>query len=88
MSITTISSREFNQKTNEAKKAAQNGPVFITDRGQTAHVLLTIGEYQKITSTGKNLLEMLSMPKGADICEDFDSLIPHSRELARGADLK
>jgi prevent-host-death family protein len=86
MSITTMSSREFNQKTNEAKKAAENGPVFITDRGKTAHVLLTIDEYRELTRTGKTILEMLAMPEGVDICEDFDSLIPHSREPARGAD--
>ena len=33
MKITTISSREFNQDTSRAKKAAREGPVFITDRG-------------------------------------------------------
>ena len=32
MSITTLSSREFNQDTSRAKKAARNGPVFVTDR--------------------------------------------------------
>ena len=36
--ITTLSSREFNQNASEAKKAANNGPVFITDRGRPAHV--------------------------------------------------
>ncbi|MCF9010316.1 type II toxin-antitoxin system Phd/YefM family antitoxin, partial [Pseudomonas carnis] len=38
MTITTISSREFNQDTSGAKKAARKGPVFITDRGKPAHV--------------------------------------------------
>ena len=38
MTITTISSREFNQDTSGAKKAARIGPVFITDRGKSAHV--------------------------------------------------
>jgi len=33
MTITTLSSREFNQDTSGAKKAAQLGPVIITDRG-------------------------------------------------------
>jgi hypothetical protein len=33
MAITTISSREFNQDTSRAKKAALQGPVIITDRG-------------------------------------------------------
>jgi PHD/YefM family antitoxin component YafN of YafNO toxin-antitoxin module len=44
MATTTISSREFNQNTSEAKRAAKNGPVFITDRRQPAHVLLSIEE--------------------------------------------
>ncbi len=36
---TRISSREFNQDTSKAKKAAEKGPVYITDRGRPAHVL-------------------------------------------------
>lgn len=87
MATTTISSREFNQNTSGAKKAAENGPVFITDRGREAHVLLTIEEYRKIADKGKSILELLAMPEGVDICEDFDSLIPNSRELPRPADL-
>ena len=48
MSITTVSSREFNQDVSKAKRAASKGPVFITDRGRAAHVLLTIAEYEKL----------------------------------------
>ena len=33
MTITTLSSREFNHDTGRAKRAALKGPVFITDRG-------------------------------------------------------
>ncbi|MCV5260926.1 type II toxin-antitoxin system Phd/YefM family antitoxin, partial [Escherichia coli] len=40
MTITTLSSRELNQDVTRAKKATCNGPVFITDRGRAAHVLL------------------------------------------------
>ncbi len=36
MTITTMTSREFNQDTSRAKKAAARGPVFITDRGWPA----------------------------------------------------
>ena len=39
MTVTTVSSREFNQDTGRAKIAARSGPVFITDRGRPAHVL-------------------------------------------------
>jgi hypothetical protein len=37
VTITTLSSREFNQDTSRAKKADGDGPVFITDRGVPAH---------------------------------------------------
>ena len=37
MTITTMASREFNQHASEAKKAAQPGCVFLTDRGPSAH---------------------------------------------------
>jgi prevent-host-death family protein len=47
MPIATLSSREFNQDTGRAKKAAKRGPVLITDRGRPAHVLLTIEDYRK-----------------------------------------
>jgi prevent-host-death family protein len=70
MPITTLSSREFNQDTGRAKKAARKGPVFITDRGRPAHVLLSIREYQKITKNRESILDMLAMPGVADI--DFE----------------
>ena len=67
MPITTISSREFNQDTSRAKKAARKGPVFITDRGRPAHVLLTIEEYQRLSGKHVDIVEMLSMPGVEDI---------------------
>ena len=67
---TTISSREFNQDTGGAKKAASNGPVFITDRGHPAHVLLTIEEYQRLVNGQTSIGELLAMPN-ADAVE-FD----------------
>ena len=38
-----VTSREFRRDIGKAKRAAANGPVFITDRGRAAHVLLTMG---------------------------------------------
>ncbi|AZE90629.1 type II toxin-antitoxin system Phd/YefM family antitoxin [Pseudomonas fluorescens] len=71
MTITTISSREFNQDTSGAKKAARNGPVFITDRGKPAHVLLSIEDYQKLTGLNADIVDLLVMPEAADI--DFET---------------
>ena len=67
MTITTLSSREFNQDSNRAKKAAREGPVFITDRGRPAHVLLSIEEYQRLTSSRPKIADLLAMPGAEDI---------------------
>jgi prevent-host-death family protein len=66
MTITTLSSREFNQDTSRAKKAASEGPVFITDRGKPAHVLLSIEDYQRITGGHRKIADALAMPGLAD----------------------
>jgi len=67
MGITKLSSREFNQDTSRAKRAARRGPVFITNRGRPSHVLLTVEEYQRITGGQKSVAELLAMPEAADI---------------------
>ncbi len=67
MSITTLSSRELNQDVSRAKKAAKNGPVFITDRGKPAHVLLNIEEYRRLTKQRRNIADALAMPDAAEI---------------------
>lgn len=83
MSITTISSRQFNQDAGGAKKAAEKGPVIITDRGQPSHVLLNFEDYQQLLGRGPNLFDALAMPGGEDI--EFD---PPKLELrTRPADL-
>lgn len=81
MSITTLSSREFNQHASDAKKAASKGPVFITDRGRPAHVLLSIEDYRKLTGAKQKIADLLALPGVEDI--EFD--VPKSRELARPA---
>lgn len=83
MTITTLSSREFQQNANKAQKAAQDGPVFITNRGRTAHVLLSYEEYRQITGGRRSLVEALSMPGLGETELD----IPRSGELPRPADL-
>lgn len=67
MRITKLSSREFNQHTSRAKRAARKGPVFITDRGRPSHVLLTAEEYERITGRQKSIADLLAMPEAAEI---------------------
>ncbi len=85
MGITTLSSREFNQDAGRAKKAAKTGPVFITDRGRPAHVLLSIEDYRQLRGDKRtSLLQALAQSgEGAD----FDFEPPRLGELARPADL-
>jgi len=60
VTITSLTSREFNQNTSRAKKAARRGPVFITDRGRPAHVLLTMEDYERLARRSVSLAEALA----------------------------
>lgn len=67
MSITTVTSRELNHDIAGAKRAAKSGPVFITDRGKPAHVLLSIEDYRRLAGKHRSLAEALSMTGLSDI---------------------
>ncbi|MFT3817286.1 MAG: type II toxin-antitoxin system Phd/YefM family antitoxin [Rubrivivax sp.] len=70
MSITTLTSREFNQDTARAKKAAAKGPVVITDRGMPSHVLLSYDRYLALSGGEHDIVALLGMAEAAGI--DFD----------------
>ncbi|MGH9322411.1 MAG: type II toxin-antitoxin system prevent-host-death family antitoxin [Vicinamibacteria bacterium] len=75
-----LTSREFNQDTGGAKKAAEKGPVYITDRGRPSHVLLTFADYERLTLNQPSIIDLLSEPAGI---EDTDFEAPASGERAR-----
>ncbi|HWE85090.1 MAG TPA: type II toxin-antitoxin system Phd/YefM family antitoxin [Terracidiphilus sp.] len=81
---TTLSSREFNQDTGRAKKAAKRGPVIITDRNKPTHVLLSVEEYRRILGRRESIADLLSMPEAAEI--EFEP--PRFGELHRPAEFK
>ena len=70
MTITTLSSREFNQDVSRAKRSADEGPVIITDRGEPAYVLLRHDAYRRLAGGGPTILDLLDQPEGDDI--EFD----------------
>ena len=70
MAITTLSSREFNQNRSRIKRAAEKGPVIVTDRGKPSLVVMKFEDYQKMSEKRGTLLERLYMPCDIDI--DFD----------------
>lgn len=85
MPISKLSSREFNQHTSRAKRAAKRGPVIITERGRPAHVLLTFDDYQQLTGSGSTIIELLGRPAGV---ENVELEIPPLRDPAKPADLR
>jgi prevent-host-death family protein len=82
---TTLTSREFNQDTGRAKRAARRGPVVITDRGRPSHVLLTFEDYSRLASRGQNVIDLLGAPAGI---ADVELEIPALRDPARPAELR
>ena len=84
MTITTLSSRQFSQDASGARKAAQNGPVFITDRGRPSHVLLSLESYHSLIAKQPSIVDLLAMPGIEDIA--FEP-VRASAPLFRPADL-
>ncbi len=84
--VQEIGSREFNQKTHEAKRAADEGPLLITDRGRPAYVLLTYAEYESLGGSAepKSLADALVME------EDIELELPEREDWfgAREVDLE
>jgi prevent-host-death family protein len=73
MSLFTYSSREFTRDVSAAKRAAEKGPVFITDRGRPAYALLRIEDYYKLQGQPtESLMEVMNaIPGGEGI--DFEA---------------
>jgi prevent-host-death family protein len=44
-----------------AKRAAESEPVFITDRGRPAYVLISIEDYRRLTGERGTIVDMLAM---------------------------
>lgn len=63
--MTTITAASFNHDVSAAKRAATNGPVVITDRGEPAFVLLSIDTYRRL-SDRRDVVDRLQMDAEID----------------------
>ena len=81
---TQMSSREFNQDTSGAKKASENGPVYITDRGRPAHVLLSFDAYEELVAPHR-AIDLLAEPAGV---ADIELVVPKDTDAAQPAALE
>jgi hypothetical protein len=72
MPVHTYSSRNFTRDVGAAKRAAADGPVFITDRGRPAFALLKIEDYYHLAGHQEvSLLDVMeAIPGGTGI--EFD----------------
>jgi len=67
MPVFTLSSRDFTRDVSRAKRAAANGPVFITDRGRPAYALLQIDDYYRMAGQAEpSLLEVMDGIAGGE----------------------
>ncbi len=83
MTISTLTSLEWTQDVDQARRAALQGPVFITERGRPSHVLLSFQEYQRLTGSHASIADLLALP-GAEAVE-LD--VPPLRDLPKSASL-
>jgi prevent-host-death family protein len=70
MTVTTISSREFNRDVSQAKRDATAGPVVITDRGKPVFVLLRHETYRQLMGKRSSIRELLDHPLSRDFAFD------------------
>jgi prevent-host-death family protein len=63
--------------------AADQGPVFITDKGRARYVLLSIDDYRRLSGRDRSIADLLAMPGVEDI--DFEP--PQLQDVAQAADL-
>ena len=83
--VRTMSSREFNQNPSEAKRAAEEGPVIVTDCGEPAFVLLRYDTYRRLSGEqGGSIVELLRQDHSV---ADFDFEPPRIGDIARPAAL-
>jgi PHD/YefM family antitoxin component YafN of YafNO toxin-antitoxin module len=68
----TISSRDFARDVGAAKRAASEGPVFITDRGAPAFALLKIEDFYAMTGEQqRSLLDVMDEIPGGDFAAEL-----------------
>ncbi len=83
----SFTSEEFSRDVSAAKCAAQEGPVFITDRGKPSFVLLSIDEYQTLTGGGQSVQEVFSQLPNTDAIEaEFPAAMGNVARAAKLSD--
>jgi PHD/YefM family antitoxin component YafN of YafNO toxin-antitoxin module len=82
-----FTARRFNQDTARAQRAAEDGPVYVTDRGRPSHVLLSFEEYSRLVEDSDGPRDVLSALGSDAEAAAVDLDIRRTRELPRDVDV-
>ncbi|MDO4997338.1 MAG: type II toxin-antitoxin system Phd/YefM family antitoxin [Neisseria sp.] len=66
-----ITSQDFNRRISQAQRDCEKEPVFITNRGRLAYVLLNYEEYRRL-SHKESIAEALSAPSQMEEMMDLE----------------
>ena len=75
-----MSARDFNRDVSAAKRAADRGPVVITDRGRAAYVLLSASDYEDLTER-RSIVDWLQTDSDVDFEPGQLSSLPRAADL-------
>jgi PHD/YefM family antitoxin component YafN of YafNO toxin-antitoxin module len=70
MSFASMTSADFNQNPSKAKKAANEGPLVITEHGEASYVLVRYDDFKDHWRKSKSLYDALN-DKGSKFDDDF-----------------
>jgi PHD/YefM family antitoxin component YafN of YafNO toxin-antitoxin module len=66
--MSTMSSQEFNRNPTSAKRKADEGPVYVTEHGRPAYVVINIDEYRRLKGEPEtDLVTALQMDEYHDV---------------------
>ncbi len=89
-SLSTVTSRDFARDFGSVKRAADKGPVIITDHGRPAYALLAIGDYRALA--GQQPVSLLDAMDAitCDAAPEFEAprLAGHLREVDFGGPVR
>jgi prevent-host-death family protein len=70
--MSIMSMRQHSQDSSGVVRAASKEPVFLTNRGKTTHVLMSIEDYKKLNGRQKSIAETLRQSGGGEYDFEFN----------------
>lgn len=78
----SLTSRAFNQDVSQAKRLARTEPVFVTDRGNPTHVLMSMEAYRRLAEPAETLIDLLAMDEEVTAQPDWRTATAWDRKGA------